>query len=254
MKARPCVYLASLFTMASLLTACGGVRGADTPTPVVDQRQETKVLSGTVEDWAGDDVVVRAEAYNDEGVPIILAKSPVAADGSFSLSLPGAEGLRGALVTLTEEDLACETDHGTATGAIEMMPSRVGLASVELTVYPSSLPDSNNVDYLGSFYLGNAERSVEVMQFYAAVDASLRGTCTFTERREDPEAGQKAEFTDTITLDLDLVAGWNNVILTTEENSGSYSTVASTGTIPEELSWQHDAMDACDLGDCEGGL
>lgn len=254
MKAKHNVYLAYLSALVLILSACGGPGAADRPVPVVDQSQKPKVLSGTVEGWAGEDAVVRAETYNAEDEYVVLAQSEVAADGSFSLSLPGAEGVADILFTLTEQDFLCETDQGTATGTFEMTPSSLEVTAVELTVYSSSLPDSNNEDYLGFFHLGNAEQTVEVVQFYVKENASLRGSCTLIERRGDPETGEKVEFTDTLTVNLNLVSGWNNVIFTTSETRNSATTGVSTSTIPEGLAWRYYPLSACELGDCEGGL
>lgn len=199
------VYLVSLFTLVSLLAACGGPNAAARPAPVTDQ---VKVLRDTAKGWTGEDAVVRAEAYNAEDEYVVLAQAPVTADGSFSLSLPGAESVDDILFTLTKKDLLCETAQGTTTGTADMTPSRLEMTAVELTVYPSSLPDSNNEDYLGSFHLEDAEESVEVVQVYAAEDAaSMRASCTFSDKHEDPKSGERVEITVTITVDLDLVAG-----------------------------------------------
>lgn len=251
MKARPCVYLVSLFTTAALLTACGGPGAPDRPQPVVDRSQEPKVLSGTVADWTGEDAVVRAETYNAEGDYVILAKSPVAADGSFSLSLPGAEGLGKALVTVTEQDLSCETNG--EQGTVVMTPERVAGTIIELTVHPASLPDSNHEDYLGSLHLEEwefTEGIKEVLAVYVTEDVTVRGSCTDMYSYEDPELGKEVEVTDTTTYDLNLVAGWNDVVATYEDDENSYNVMYATGPLPKDLAWHFYKL-VCEDEECE---
>lgn len=245
------VHPVNVVALAALLTACGGLKGADGPTPAANQKQEAKVLTGTVEDWAGDDVVVRAEAYNDEGEPVILAKSPVAADGSFSLTLPGAKGLGKALVTVTEQDLSCEANG--EQGTVVMTPKRVAGTLVELTVYPSSLPDSNHEDNLGSFYLEDWEYTEgikTVLAVYVAEDVTVRGSCTVTYSYEDDELGKEVEVTDTTTYNLNLVAGWNDVIATYEDDEDTPSTTYATGPLPQDLAWYFYEL-VCEDEECE---
>ncbi|CAA9323734.1 MAG: hypothetical protein AVDCRST_MAG93-5869, partial [uncultured Chloroflexia bacterium] len=165
-------HLNGLFVMMAVLTACGGE-----PVAATVREPGAKVLEGTAEGWAGEDAVVRAEAYNEKDDHVVLAKSPVAADGSFGLSLPGAEGVNDALITLTKKDLMCETGQSAAASSAEMTPSSLEVASVALSVYPSSLADSNEEGYLGVLSFENPEGSVEVLYLYAAEDATIRSHC-----------------------------------------------------------------------------
>lgn len=221
--------------LMSVLAACGGA-----PVSATAGEPGAKVLEGTAEGWTGEDAVVRAEAYDEKDNHVVLAKSPVSADGSFGLSLPGAEGVAHALITLTKKDLMCGTDHGAAASSIEMTPSSLEVASVALSVYPSSLPDTNDEDYLGMLSFENPEGSVEVLHVYAAAAATIRGKCTFTDRYKDSETGEEVEHTDTIIVDLNLVAGWNEVVSMTEEGTASATTVLSTGAVPKGLSWRYE--------------
>lgn len=252
MMEKPNVYLVSVLALTSVLTACGGPGGADELVPVSDLSQEPKVLSGTAGGWTGEDAVVRAETYNADGDPVILAKSPVAADGSFSLSLPGAEGVGDALIIVTEQDLSCE-ERGER-GTVAMTPSRLEATMVELNVYPSPLPDGNSEDDLGSFSFENfwepTEVIKEVLAVYVTEDVTIRGSCTFTYSHDDSGTGKEVEVTDTTTFDLDLVAGWNDVLATSEDDADSWTTTYSTGAIPEGFTWRYYEL-VCEDEECE---
>ncbi|CAA9337233.1 MAG: hypothetical protein AVDCRST_MAG93-6461, partial [uncultured Chloroflexia bacterium] len=52
--------------------------------------------------------------------------------------------------------------------------------------------------------------------------------------------GEEVKHTETIIVDLDLVAGWNEVVSMTEEGTASATIVLSTGTVPKGLSWRYD--------------
>jgi hypothetical protein len=113
---------------------------------------QAKVIEGAAADWTAQDAVLRAETYNPEY--LILAKSPVAADGSFSLTLPGADGIDAALFPIAGEAI-CESDEETATGTVTTTPNQLELASVAFYAYPAELPDSDDMSYLGVFFYGS---------------------------------------------------------------------------------------------------
>lgn len=193
-----------------------------------------KELSGTAEGWTGQDAVMRAETYGENGEDyIVVATSPVAEDGSFNLSLPGEEGISAALVPVTGD---CEPGEGT----LEVTPDQFDLATISLWAYPADAPETSGEDFLGLFSYSSEDGAVQVEQFYASSDASIQGNCTRTGTYEDPETGELVDYTDFITYDLDLVAGWNDVVLTFEDTSDTTLNLnVSTGDVPEGLTWQY---------------
>lgn len=190
-----------------------------------------KDLSGTVDNWIGQAANIRAETWHFQET---LSEAPISSDGSFSLILPGQ--VFGDLSV--ESGNFCEEflDLPGVTSTVEVTPGPLDLAEVyELSVYTT---EDSDASYLGALsYEGLLEESSFVVsQLYASSDATVTGSCTYT--LEDDE-GSMETFVD--TFDLDLSAGWNEVVyeFADSEDDSAISTTISTGDIPGAASWQY---------------
>jgi hypothetical protein len=188
-------------------------------------------LSGTVENWTGQVVTLRAETWSFRET---LAEATIGSDGSFTLTLPGQ--VVGDITV--ESDTFCEAflDNPEVISTVEVTPGPLDLAEIyELSVYAS---EDSDASYLGALsYEGLFEdSSFVVSQLYASSDATIAGSCTYT--LEDDE-GLQETYVD--TFNLDLSAGWNEVVYEffNSEGSETVSTTISTGDIPGAASWQY---------------
>jgi hypothetical protein len=228
-RARPsyALYAAGLLTLAFCLIACGGgSSGGLTPTPPTPTPPSSsgKELNGTVENWIGQAATLRAELANTVADSAVLAEAPIGADGSFSLSLPGGEGVADHLGPM--QGTSCE-DGGT--GMVEVTPSTLEVASVSYRAYDST---DGNASLLGEVFqaVRSEASSTIVYQIYAASSGTIKGSCVYT---YEDENGAGTTYTD--TYDMNLVAGWNSFMFTFTENSST----SSTGDVPATARWEY---------------
>lgn len=242
LRFRYVLYPICLFALVFTLTACGGTSGSpDTPNPPNSEEPSAttppttppntgKVLGGTVEGWISLDAVVRADTYNSDNY-IVYAEQPIDQDGTFSVALPIGEQVDDGLFTVDSDTFCGEFEFGEeVSSTIEVTPSLLDLAQSFLYVYPQT--SSQDDEYLG--YLVYESDSFFVAQLYAASNATVQGTCTYTAEYEDNGEVVAYQYTD--TYNLNLTSGWNDIIATfTEEDGLNFS----TGPIPEVASWQY---------------
>lgn len=233
---RSVFYGCALLTSALFLAACDAEEGSVTPEP-----SGTKTLSGAAADWTEQATSVRADGFvrnlDAAGTYVGIAEGTINPSGEFSLTLPGPEGVEAALYTVESENFcALFSENGDATGMVTVSPGRVSVAEVgALPVYPSS--ESGSDEFLGVIsYEGGGS---QVHQMYSSAAATIQGSCTTVAGGGDSSGGAGLETTTDI-FDLNLVAGWNDVIYTTTDlGEGAISTSIATGDIPEEVSWRY---------------
>lgn len=164
---------------------------------------------------------------------IVLSEAPIGTDGSFRITLPGAERMADYLRPVERLRYSCEASDGT--GTVNITPSSFGVSYLFLLVYASAdagAPPVGELVYAGS--AANAGFSVDWM--YAASGATIEGSCTYTAENEDG-----AQVTTTQTFDLELKTGWNEVVSSYSESEDgvSVSTDLSTRGIPEGGRWDY---------------
>lgn len=227
-RRRHTLYGAGMFVLLTL-TACGGTRNNPGTTPLAI---EPKVLSGTVENWIGEEASLRAESYTPG---ITVAEAPLNADGSFRLVLPAGDEMAGFLHPFPSDGYSCE-GRG-ATGTVEITPAPLKLAEIYRLIVSASPDDA--APELGSLYYQGAmaDADISVSQMYTATAGSIRGRCT-----ETFETDEGKVLTRTDTYEIELVAGWNEVVYVdrySEDGRYRVSTVASTREVPTTTSWEY---------------
>jgi hypothetical protein len=199
----------------------------DTPecAPPTPNPPASETLSGTMEQWTGEDAVIRALSYNLEtDEQVVLAEGVVGDDGSFDITLPAEEGVADALFTVDEGNFCTinQIGEGDLRSTIEVVPSSVGFANLGLFVYESAYSSENEI--IGDVLATDDNFEGIVNFYYAASDATIRGDCITT-------FGEGYSSTD--TYDLDLKAGWNKVVsLFTPDGR-----LQSTAPVPEDIRW-----------------
>lgn len=198
-----------------------------TVTATFDQKQDPplKVITGVIQGWTGEEAVVIAEARTTTP-DIKLAEALINADGSFTLTLPMAEEVASALFTVGSNTFCSKfLWFDDELSSIEMTPSPVNIAEVytDLEVYDAA----DRSKRLGSLEL--LPESDFVSWVYAASATTIKGECV------TPEVGQGDLGNITNTIDLDLKAGWNDVIYVPDGTADSISTI----TIPAETNWKY---------------
>jgi len=191
-----------------------------TPTPPTPE-----MLSGTMEQWIGEDAVIRALSYNFEtDEQVVSAEGIVSDDGSFNITLPAEEGVADALFTIDESNFCAtnQTGGGDIRSTVEVMPSSIGFANLGLLVYESAYSSENVV--IGDVLATDNNYEVVINFYYAASDATIRGDCITT---------LSADFISTDAYDLDLKAGWNKVMSVSTAEGRSLS----TEPVPEDIRW-----------------
>jgi len=221
------LYAAGLLTLAFSLIACGGGSSGDpTPTPPdpTPPSSSGKEVNGTVENWIGQAATLTAELANTVADSAVLAETPIGTDGSFSLTLPGGEGVAEHLGPL--QGTSCE-DGGT--GMVEVTPSTLEVASISYKAYVPAVSDAS---LLGEVFqaVRSEGSSTIIYQMYATSNGTIKGSCVYT---YEDENGAATTFTD--TYDMNLVAGWNNFLYTFTENGST----SSTGDVPATARWEY---------------
>ena len=180
-----------------------------------------EVLSGTVQGWTGQAATVKAEAVDIGGQNLgVLAEAPLNADGTFSLTLPGAEGVAGKFAPYNP---ICSGEEG----VIEITPSPLELITVPyLYIYSTTGQAIGSIAY--------ESQTAFVVQAYAASAATVEGSCVYT----SGDSGGSA--TSTEMYDINLAAGWNTIIYEGTEAG----VIISTGDVPAAATWQYSA--GCD--------
>ncbi|MDQ3398448.1 MAG: hypothetical protein M3511_11910, partial [Deinococcota bacterium] len=188
-----------------------------TPTP--------EMLSGTMEQWIGEDAVIRALSYNFEtNEQVVLAEGIVGDDGSFNITLPAEEGVADALFTIDEGNFCVtnQTGGGDIRSTVEVMPSPISFANLGLFIYESAYSSTNEI--IGDVLATDENYEAVINFYYAASDATIRGDCITT---------LSANFISTDAYDLDLKAGWNKVMSVSTAEGRSLS----TEPVPEDIRW-----------------
>lgn len=238
-------------TLAVVLASCGGGSGGITPTPDPDPGSgdgggtSSKVVSGTIENWTGQTAVLKAEFLTSGPLPV-LTEGPINPDGTFSLTLPGADVIGQYLEPWTGTQ--CDDVEG-GSGSIEITPGELELSPpLRLDVYASS--DSQPIGTL-AYTVSSGATQVEYV--YSASDGTITGSCTFTF-----EDGNGAEVSNTDAYNVNLAAGWNELIVEytfPEEGFGVADSNTYTGNVPSGAFWSYYEYESppppCDSNDPE---
>lgn len=224
-----------LFTgLALLLAACGG--GSTTPTPpditppdtapVPEPEPEPTppglTLSGTAGGYSGAVAEITAEMQNT-GTEV--ATGTIAADGSFSLVLPGTVEAD-ALISNENYEFCRE-------GSISISPASWQLDNFFVLNVKQGEAVTGTLE-LSDISERTEEGSLEgyrlVGFYYAANNVTLSGTC---------QTGTSFSSL-TGTFDMQLQAGWNYVLQTVTEGEFSITaaTIESVAELPADLQWE----------------
>jgi hypothetical protein len=216
----------SLMLMLSLAACKSGTTPPSTD-PSIPTSPSPKEIGGTIGGWIGEEGIVRWKTYNpDNGEDIVLAEAPISAEGNFSLTLPVGKVLDRELFPF-EPGTFCGPD---ALNTIEATPSLIKLTITEgFSVYASADSDED----LGRLRFESPDPSKSLSYLYATSDATITGECV------EVSAGSGGGGSSTLRFDLDLKAGWNEVVLTSAETA---STVA-TESFPDTARWTYFGFD-----------
>lgn len=176
-----------------------------------------RTLTGVVtEGWSGQSASLRLEAVTFSDA-IVLTEAPIGADGSFTVTLPDPQELADRL-TPVEADALCALYEPDPATPPEVTPASLEALYAEARVYSSTAAEAEPVGVLG-YQADTAAGLASVVQVYAASAGTVEGSC-----------GDGA-----LTFDLELVAGWNEVLHT--ESGGD--TTLTAGSLPGGLRWRY---------------
>ncbi len=227
------LFLFSVFVLISL-TACS--REDDTSLPPT---LGEKALSGTIENWTGETATLAAITENPRMSGFVtLTEASINPDGSFNITLPGADEMADKLRTNDRFRGLCTSND--ETGTVEVIPSSFEVSHLFMLVFASGDAESP-IGEIAYRERSDSERSgFSVSQLYVGSDATVKGTCTYTVFNEDDE---QVAITD--AYDLELKTGWNDIISSYSESEDglSASTLLSTGAIPEGGGWRYASLD-----------
>lgn len=213
--------------LALLLAACGG--GSTTPTPPDTTPPDTTpippiepepvlpglTLSGIANGYAGAAAGLVANMQNSLAE---VATGTIAADGAFSLELPGE--LADAQLSDSETYVFCETnpvDVSAATWEADLLaPPEVqagGVATGELLL-------SNAANFTDPAALTGLKQVIPV---YSVSTLSVTGDC--------------GDLGMTTTFDMQLQPGWNYVVLELTSDDGATGTLSTVPSLPTDVSW-----------------
>lgn len=219
-------YALLLFTvLALLLTACGG--GSTTPppgtppgpTPEPEPEPEPTptvlTLSGTANGYTGAAAGLVASMQNSGAE---IATGTIAAEGTFSLELPGE--LSDAQLSDSETYVFCETnpvDVSAATWEADLLaPPEVqegGTTTGQLIL-------SNGAEFTDPAALTGLKQVIPV---YSVSALGVTGDCS--------DSGM------TTTFNMQLQPGWNYVVLELTNDDGSTGTLSTVPDLPTDVSW-----------------
>jgi hypothetical protein len=176
-----------------------------------------KLISGTVQDWTGGAATVRAVSHVGQQ-EVTLAEGTINANGTFSLTLPGAETMGPYLSSV--ESFSCEDD---ANGEVVFTPSPLRVLEFDPEFLVFSADGS-----IAHLWQEDEDGRVYVSQIYSASSATITGSCaTYSYVDDEP-----VPFT--YIWDLNLTAGWNDGISEITETGQNFR----TGAIPAGVGWQ----------------
>lgn len=225
-------YTLLLFTVLALfLAACGG--DSTTPTPPPDTNPPTTpptppappepeipalTLSGTANGYTGAAGELVATMQNSQAE---VATGTIAADGSFSLELPGE---------LTDEQVSDSNDPENYVFC-EANPVDVSSATWEADLL--DLPEvRGGGEATGELLLSNAANFTDpsaltglkqVTPVYSTSALSVTGDCS--------DDGV------TTTFDMQLQTGWNYIVLEVTNDDASTGTLSTVPSLPTDARW-----------------
>ncbi|EYB69820.1 hypothetical protein DEIPH_ctg001orf0032 [Deinococcus phoenicis] len=198
----------ALFAGAALaLTACGSA-----PAPQASDQPPVTVVNGKVVTWSGLGTV---------GVPgLDTASTPVNADGTFALVLPGEAALAGRTLTAADvlTGLGCTGSLGSsAAGTRGFLVSALTAQDTAGTRQVSAVEGSKP---------GLLSRHVSARAWlYADGATQLRGTVDCARLLNIPQIG-----TLPVTVTVNTQRGWNVIDLNIEAQANVFGQVSASGT------------------------
>ncbi|MDQ3398451.1 MAG: hypothetical protein M3511_11925, partial [Deinococcota bacterium] len=129
------LFLFSVFVLISL-TACS--REDDTSLPPT---LGEKALSGTIENWTGETATLAAITENPRMSGFVtLTEASINPDGSFNITLPGADEMADKLRTNDRFRGLCTSND--ETGTVEVIPSSFEVSHLFMLVFASGDAES----------------------------------------------------------------------------------------------------------------
>ncbi|GMA16421.1 hypothetical protein E5F05_14310 [Deinococcus metallilatus] len=197
-----------LFAGAALaLTACGG----SSPPQASDQPPVT-VINGKVVTWSGAGTV---------GVPeLATVSTPVSADGTFTLTLPGEAALTGQTMTASGVMAALNCSGSLTSSAVGTR----GFLVAALTARDAS--GARQVSAVEGAKTGLLSRSVHArVWLYADGATQLRGTVNCAKLLNISQISDLP-----VTVAVNTQRGWNVVDLSIEASANVFGQVSAAGT------------------------
>lgn len=189
-------------------------------------------IAGRFPDWRkGTSYVVEAQVIKS-GAYTVLAAAPVDAQGTFSLTLPGAEVMRQYTPAAWLGSLSSCT--GSGTGSITASPDPLTGVNVTFRMVRSNV--SNPTGQRSESAVSDGQRfiveSTEVLYVFSPVSGTAAGSMTCTE-----QGGTKQT-----SVSVGLVPGWNTVIKETRTVLQTGLPASSTltlrsGAAPASVAW-----------------
>lgn len=169
---------------------------------------------------------------NSEDLFAPIAEAPIDAAGTFSLTLPATLDPQHDAIGLFYSH-----DCPRGTGSFEVSPNPVQFAWIfDLRVRQGD-------DEPGALYRVIDETATSVVlahKVYVVADTTIKGSCANEVELEDGSV-----VTDTVTTDITLKAGWNDVIYTrTLNDDGSIAEEDTIGEVPSEAVWLYSPNDS----------
>jgi hypothetical protein len=188
--------------------------------------QEPLILTGTIEDFEGENSYLEATAYGvdtADGLPLILGSTPIATDGSFTLELrsPIDEELR----TFTPDFFGdgCRTSISDKT--LQVMDTDLNYFENSEDIGFAILASSS--EFIINGMIEKNTRASGVALFYANTSSKVQGLC------------RQIEGPLMMSVNIQFEPGWNFIAISTVHSSASPARehYLMTNTKPEGYQW-----------------
>lgn len=204
-------------SILSIITGCsrvGETPASPTPTP--------QLLRSKAQGWTGENAAIRALGYDEGDGKLFLAEGSIAADGAFEVILP----VLGATSEALHSPRRFFSCNGGQKGRVTTLPSALEVA---LLAGPDVFMVAGNPE--GELFRTGLERNtyIRAEKLYASVSGTVRGTCTYS----------GAALTETVTFDLALNAGWNDIVRSSTFSPGRSVDLTRTGNVPKSIDWTY---------------